>query len=210
MTIRPLVAVLVTFLATGCANPINQRTAENYYAAGERAVAAGNLPLAKQSFSRALINTQIGHLGPAAESQAARKLAQILGNMCEYEDAEKTFLLAIAVEENAYGSTSPRTFPTRLELAQFNFDVGRFDRATAYYEKAFAVGGPILEAGDPLSYARLLDDYALALASVGNAKAANDANTKAASMRDRAKGPSAGVVKLPSEYVPYPKSCARQ
>jgi tetratricopeptide (TPR) repeat protein len=199
--------VLSATLLVGCANPVNQRTAERYYATGEQALAVGNLPLAKESFSRAVINAQIGHLGPAAEAQAARKLAQVLGNMCEYNDAEKAFLLAISSEEAAFGAQSARTFPTRGEIAQFNFDIGRFDRAVTYYEKAFAVGAPLLEARDPLSYARLLDDYAIALDKTGNVAGAADAKAKATTLRAKTAGPGAGVAKSAADYVPYPKSC---
>jgi tetratricopeptide (TPR) repeat protein len=200
------VVVLAGTLAA-CANPINQRTAENYYAAGERALAAGNLPLAKQNYSRALVNAEIGHLGPAAEAQAASKLAQVLGNMCEYDDAEKTFLRALSTEETTFGATSPRTFVTRVELAQFNFDVGRYEKAVIFFEKAFASAGSLLESRDPISYAALMDDYSISLRQTGKLQAAAEATAKATALRNSAKGPSPGAVK--SDYVSYPKSCPK-
>ena len=199
--------VLLTVLLAACANPINQRTAENYYVAGERALAARNLPLAKQNFSRALINTKIGNLGPAAEAQAASKLALVLGNMCEYDDAEKTFLQAISAEETAFGANSPRTLITRVELAQFNFDVGRYEKAAIFFDKAFASGGSLLESRDPIGYAALLDDYATSLRQTGKLQAAAEASAKATGLRDNAKSPSVGAVK--SDYVPYPRSCPK-
>jgi tetratricopeptide (TPR) repeat protein len=202
-----LVTFALIIALTACANPINQRTAENYYAAGERAIAAGDLPLAKQNFSRALLNAQLGHMGPAAEAQAASRLARVLGNMCDYDGAEKTFLQALAAEETAFGTTSPRTLPTRVELAQLNFDIGRYEKAAAYFDKAFAVGGSLLESRDPTSYALLLDDYATSLSQTGRSQAATDARAKASSLRQGSKAPSAGAVK--SDYVPYPKSCPK-
>ena len=204
---RLVSVICLAGILTACANPINQRTAENYYVAGERALTAGDLPLAKQNFSRALVNAEIGHLGPAAEAQAAAKLAQVLGNMCEYDDAEKTFLRALSAEEAAFGANSPRTFVTRMELAQFNFDVGRYEKAAMYFEKAFANGGPLLESRDPTSYAALVDDYAVSLRQTGKLQAAAEATAKANTLRSSAKGPSAGVVK--TDYVPYPKSCKK-
>jgi len=200
-----LIATVLVGILTACANPINQRTAEKYYAAGERALAAGDLPLAKQDFSRALVNAQIGHLGPGAEAQAAMKLAQVLGNMCEYDAAEQTFLQAISVQEAAFGASSPRTFPARIELAQLNFDVGRYEKAVTYFEKAFAVGGSLIESRSPINYALVLDDYSTALARTGREQAAAEANAKASAVRTAGKVSSPGVVA--SEYVPYPKSC---
>ena len=203
---RNVLVILTVFLAA-CANPINQRTAENYYAAGQQALVAGNLPLAKQNFSRALTNTEIGHLGPAAEAQAAFKLAQTLGNMCEYDDAEKLFLRVLSAQEQAFGGTSPRAFGTRVELAQFNFDIGRYDRAVPYFEKAFANGGLLLESRDPIGYAALLDDYSTSLRGTGKVQAAAEASAKASALRNGAKGPNVGAVR--SDYVPYPKSCSK-
>jgi tetratricopeptide (TPR) repeat protein len=206
MSRRVSIVVFIGFLAA-CANPLNQRTAENYFAAGERALAAGNLPLAKQNYSRALVNAEIGRLGPAAEAQAASKLAQVLGNLCEYDDAEKMFLRALSAQEAAFGATSARTLVTRVELAQFNFDIGRHEKAVIFYESAFANGGSLLESHDPTSYATLIDDYAISLAQTGKPQRAAEATAKATALRANAKSPSAGVVT--SSYVPYPKSCPK-
>jgi tetratricopeptide (TPR) repeat protein len=133
------------------------------------------------------------------------KLAQVLGNMCEYDAAEQTFLQAISAQEVAFGVNSPRTFPARIELAQFNFDVGRYEKAVTYFEKAFAAGGSLIEPRDPVNYALMLDDYATALARTGREQAAAEAKAKASAVRTAGKVSSPGVVA--SEYVPYPKSC---
>ena len=199
--------LFVACAIAGCANPLNQHTAENYYREGERALQAGNLPLAKRDFSRALINAQLGHMGPAAEAQAAKKLAQVLGNMCEYDEAEQSFLQAITAEELAFPAVPLRTFPTRVELAQFNFDIERYDRAVLYYEKALPIGAPVLERKDPLRLALLFDDYSVALSKVGKSGEAADAKANASSLRANAQGQSAGVAKSAADYAPYPKSC---
>jgi tetratricopeptide (TPR) repeat protein len=201
---KHLAVVLVATTLAACANPINQRTAENYYAAGERALALGNLPLAKQNFSRSMINTEIGHLGPAATGEAATKLAQVLGNLCEYDAAESIFLKAVASLEAAYGANGRRTVTTRMELAQFNFDIGRYEKALAHFDRAIADGGPALESASPKNYALMLDDYATAATHIGRSQAASEAAAKAAKIRQSAAASGA----LPKEeYVRYPKSC---
>jgi len=204
---RTIVAFSTAFLLAACANPINQRTAQTYYAVGERALTAGDLPLAKQSFSRALINARIGNLGPAAESQAAMKLGQVLGNLCEYEEAGRAFLDAFKADEVAYGSGSWQSFPAYVAIAQLDFDIGRYKQAATYYERAFAVGGTRLERADPISYSRLLDDYAVALGQSGSPALAAAAKSKANGLRATAKGPGPGIVQSSVDYVPYPKSC---
>lgn len=202
-----VIAVILGVVLAACANPVNQRTAERYYAAGERALDAGALPVAKENFSRALVNAKIGRLGPVAESEAAFKLAQVLGNMCEYDEAESMFLQALASQETAFGVSSLRTVPTRIELAQFNFDVGRYEKATKYFERAFEVGGEMLGRADPSGYARLLDDYSVAQERAGNNAAAAEAKSKARAFRANIQSSGPSLVKAGPDYVPYPKSC---
>ena len=204
---RLVIAVIFATVLAGCANPINQRTAEKYYAAGERALASGALPVAKENFSLALVNAKIGRLGPIAEAEAASKLAQVHGNMCEYDEAESMFLQALAAEEAAFGANSPRTVPTRVELAQFTFDIGRYQKATNYFEKAFEVGGDILGRTDRRGYARLLDDYSVALERSGNNTAAAEVQSKARTLRAGAQSSGPSLVNAGADYVPYPKSC---
>lgn len=202
---RLLQMLVVSALLAACANPLNEHTARRYYAAGEQATRAGNLPLARENYRRALINAQIGHLGPEAEADAAGKLARIQGNLCEHDEAEKTFLYALEAQEKAYGKDSPRTLGPRLELAQLAFDIGRFEKATGYFEKAFAVGGSVLESRMALGYADLLEDYATALSNSGRSADAETARARAHSLKQR--GGSQGGVKSRTDYVPYPKTC---
>jgi tetratricopeptide (TPR) repeat protein len=207
MRLRILTMLLTAFAVSACANPLNERTAHRYYDAGERAFATGNLPLAKENFSRALINARLGHMGPKAEVQVLKQLGRTLGNMCEQDEAEKAFLAALAIEEKENGDNLVPTFPTKLELAQFSFDTGRFEKATDYFARAFAAAGKILEEKDPISIAVLLDDYAKALSRTGNTAGASDARARAQALRAANPAMKSRVVKTGSDYVPYPKSC---
>ena len=196
---------LVLGLLAACANPVNEHTAKRYYAAGEQAAKAGNLPLARENYRRALINAQIGHLGPEAEADAAGKLARIQGNLCEHDEAEKTFLYALGAQERAFGPDSPRTLGLRLELAQLAFDIGKFEKAAGYFEKAFSVGGSVLQSRMASGYADLLEDYATALSSSGRSAEAESARARAHSLKQS--GGSQGGIKSRSDYIPYPKTC---
>jgi tetratricopeptide (TPR) repeat protein len=190
-----------------CANPINQNTAQRYYAAGEAALRAGDLITARENFRRALINAQVGNLGSDAESQAAYKLARVQGNLCEYDNADKTFQYALDAQVKRTGENSPLTFPLRVELAQLSFDTGHFDKAVGYFDKAFAVGGKTLETSMQTGYADLLDDYAVALAAIRNTALADSVRARSNAVRQSASGSTQGAVKSKSEYVPYPKTC---
>ena len=205
MRLLPLLGITAALLV-GCANPINERTAQNYWAAGEEALRSGNLPLARENFRRTLINVQVGNLGPVYEAQAAAKLARVEGNLCEYEEADKTFQYALSSKMKAVGENSPATFPLRIELAQLSFDTGHFNKSIEYFERAFAVGGSTLESKDPADYAAMLDDYATALASTGKPAEAELARARSSALRKSA-GAMPSNSKGKSDYVPYPKSC---
>lgn len=196
--------LLIALLLFGCANPINRRTAQIYYTAGEQALAAGDLALAKRNFQRALVNAQLGHLGPAAEAEVGAKLARVMGNLCEHDAAEQMFLRTIDGYQEA---RSYKAATARLELAQFSYDVGRYEKATGYFDEAFRVAGDLLEQGDPVGYAEFLRDYADALHQLGRADAAEAARRKAAGLQANTGGSKPVAVKMASEYVRYPKSC---
>ena len=202
---RSPVAAVAAFVLASCATPVNVnlRTAIDYSAAGDRAMASGDLVLAKQNYERALASTQMGRVGPAAQAAVAGKLGRVLGNLCEHDQAEKTFLLAVNAEDAAYGTRSVAALNARVELAQHSFDIERYADAAAYYEHAFATAGTFLENRDPQGTALLLQDYATALRKSGKGDAADAAATKAASLATRTGiGP---VVRR--DYIRYPKTC---
>lgn len=202
-----LLTILAASLISGCANPVNKYTARRYYNAGLEAERTGNLAAARENYRRALINAQIGLLGPESEADAAGKLARIQGNLCEHDEAEKTFLFALEAKEKAFGKNDFRTFPTRLELAQFTFDIGKFDKAVTYYEKAFEIGGSQIEISMPQGYADVLGEYAIALAKVGRTTDSDKAMVRAKLLRSRAGEGTQGAIKTRDNYVSYPKTC---
>lgn len=204
LSARHFLPALCFFVSvSACANPINRETSRRYFMEAEKAMVAGDLQAAKVGYSRALLNARLGDVPPAAEAGLAQKLARVLGNLCEREEAEKTFLEAVAAAEKVAGTESPRTFPLRVELAQFTFDTDQFGKAVGYFEKAFAVGEAILSEKQPVAMAQLIDDYAVALENSGKALEAQEAKKKAVALRER--GGESSVVK--KDYVPYPKTC---
>jgi tetratricopeptide (TPR) repeat protein len=202
---RKILTLVFALLISGCANPINQRTANNYFIEGESAMQQGNLPHAREMFSRALINARIGHLGPEAEGQVLAKLGRVYGNMCQPDDAEKAFSESISKYSKAYGENSTRLFPLKLELAQHTYDVGRYEKAVTYFDQAFPFGAEILEQVDPAGYAAVMKDYADALSKTGKTEQAKAALVKAST--SESKVGFAKVSKNAAEYVRYPTQC---
>ncbi|NOT66322.1 MAG: tetratricopeptide repeat protein [Methylotenera sp.] len=202
---RKSLLLVFALLISGCANPINQRTANNYFIEGESAMQQGNLPHAREMFSRALINARIGHLGPEAEGQVLAKLGRVYGNMCQPDDAEKAFSESISQYSKAYGENSTRLFPLKLELAQHAYDVGRYEKAVTYFDQAFPFGAEMFEQADPAGYSAVMKDYADALSKTGKAEQAKAVLAKAST--SESKVGSAKVSKNSAEYVRYPTQC---
>lgn len=204
MTLRLVCCLALATTLTGCAAPINRHTATNYYQAGETAISQGNLAYAHEMFTRALINARLGNMGPGAEGQVLVKLGRVYGNMCQYDAAENAFTEAISAYSKAYGESSAYTFLARMELAQFSYDIGRYEKAVAYYEQAFPLGVSVIEKGDPAGYVDVMTDYADALSKTGQLQKSNEALTKASALEGKE-----GAAKITKgvKYVRYPSSC---
>jgi tetratricopeptide (TPR) repeat protein len=198
--------ISVVLALAGCANPINQHTATNYYQSGEAALANHDYLTAKESFRRALINARLGHMGPEAEGQVLMKLDRVLGNLCEHDQAEEAFSEAVKAYDKAYGDHSPRTFVARGELAQHSYDIGHYANAVRYFRDALPLGEEMLEAKDPVGYSYVLDDYADALARVGDTTDSSRIAAKATALR--AKVSSTTAVKG-NDYTRYPRECKK-
>jgi tetratricopeptide (TPR) repeat protein len=188
----------------GCANPINQHTAKNYYQAGEAAMAKQNFLAAKELFQRALINTRLGHMGPEAEGLVLGKLGRVLGNMCEHGKAEEALSEAVKAHDQAYGDHSLRTYIARAELAQHSYDIGHYANAVRYFQDALPLFEQVLEAKDPTGFSYVLDDYADALARVGRTADSTRIAARATTLRAKTSSPSA--IKG-DDYIRYPREC---
>lgn len=197
-----LCGLVIVASLSACANPLNRHTYGTYIAAGDQAAERGDLQLAKKNYSRAVQNAWVGHLSAQETANALFKYARILGNLCEHTEAEKWFIEANKSNEEANGPGSEKTYVTLAEIGQLNYDIGRYERAIPYFEKALAVAEKYqLDTKYPASFADVYADYADALKQTGNNEKAKQALGKAASLKKT-------QVKNPEPaYTRYPKSC---
>lgn len=199
---KKVISIFLLALAlASCANPINRRTYQNYMVAGDQAAMRGDLQLAKQNYSRALANVKLGNLGPEAEAMALFRKARVLGNLCEQDEAEKTFIEANRLNEETKGVGSEATYVSVVEIGQFNYDIGRYEKAVPYFDKALAIAEKYgLDNKYPSSFSDVYTDYSDALKKTGNSAKANAMSAKAAALK-------AKVTKKEPEYTRYPKTC---
>lgn len=81
-------ALLALALLSACANPINRVTSDNYAETCSIAEDNGKLDVAEQACYRALVNVDLGNLGPELKSQRLYNLGRIKQRLSKYSEAE--------------------------------------------------------------------------------------------------------------------------
>ena len=200
---RTSLFVLLLFFSGSilAANPVNLRTAQHYYQQGQQAEARKDYQAARIAYSRALLNAKLGEAPPAATSMLTYNLGRMEGYACNFSEAERLILDALAQEEKLSGPSSGLTSMRLLELARLNFDRGLYSQSLTYFERGVsAVEKLDIESSDPSGFALVLDDWAKALKESGEEEKAQGVLKRATSIRDRNPGKRPGFV--PARYSP--------
>ena len=166
---RPVAAAFVTIFVFGCANPINQNTAENYHELGSQAEDVGNYELAEEYYGRALWNAEMGQSPDSGLSMVSYNLGRVKGYLCKYDEAEELLLDALRLEEEASNPETGLVSMRLFELARLNAAWMRFDKALSYYARAISIVRKLdIETSDPIGFSYVLADYSELLESSGN------------------------------------------
>lgn len=196
-----LFVALFSFSLTACVSPISQGIYVKYMKEGDFAAQLGDLQFAKKDYQRALEYARSGNLPPHAEIVALFRHARILGNLCEHNEAEKSFVEANRLNEKMMGVGSEATYPTVIEIGQFNYDIGRYEKAVSYFEQATAIAEKYgIDKKFAASISGVYTDYADALTRIGEKDKAKIASQKASALKMKAG-------KEAPEYNRYPMSC---
>lgn len=208
--------LVIFFLAVAlasCVNPINQHTAAKYHSWGHDAEQAGNYTLAELNYERALANARLGHSPDAGISMAMYNLGRVKGYLCKYDEAEQLLAEALKIEEKVTGPESGITTMRLFELAHLHFDRERYAASLSYFSRAIPVVKKLgVESSDPIAFADVLDQYAIALGKTGHSTEGTDRKREADVLRAKYPGKTAGFkpisykqqcqTKLPSSSMP--------
>jgi len=141
----------------GCAAHINKKNAEKYHEWGTQAEQKGDFKLAKQNYSRALINARMGNSPKSGISMVTYNLGRVTGYLCDYEESEKLLLDSLRLEEEAIGPESGLTSMRLLELARLNYDQGHFQKAIPYFSRGVSIVEKLdIENSDPIGFSDVL------------------------------------------------------
>ncbi len=137
MKFKKLIVLSVVVSAGGCANPINQVTADNYQQTCFAAEHNGNLLVAEEACGRALTNVAWGNLGPAEQSQKQYNLARIKRQLAKFPEAEELMKQSLAIEESL-PSPSPLRIGRRLvELSASLAGQEKWKEGAPYLTRAY-------------------------------------------------------------------------
>jgi tetratricopeptide (TPR) repeat protein len=190
----------------GCANPVNQRTAMNYFEWGLKAEAARDYPLAERNYYRALVNAQVGHSPDEGVSAAMYKLGTMKAHLCKYEEAEKLLLESLALQEKATGPENEETAVRLFVLGTFYSNHKQYESSLPYYQRFFSIVKKLgLETRDPIAISNALKEYSYALEKAGHEAEAKNVREEAEELRRNNPGKKTDAV-IPRYNCPPPRA----
>lgn len=171
---------------------------------GNIAYERGDYVQAKESFASALqLATQQNWKPHIATAKYG--LGRSLGQLCQFGEAEKYLLEAANLESEISGAKGIHLSQDYFELARLYYDYGKFDKSVPYFQKAIPLAEELrVGSSDPIGYANVLEDYAIALSKVGDANQAKAIEQRIATLRQSNPGKSAGfkIVRFNPQCAP--------
>ena len=178
------ISLCVPVALTACVSAINQNNADRYYEAGLHAEGAKNWPLARQNYSRALVNARSGGAAMDYVSALTYNLGRATGYSCDYAQAESLLIESAALEQALPKPSVGNLTKRWSELGRLNFDQGKFKESAAWLAQAMSelvrLGVP---EDDPIGFARFLEDTALAFERSSDVSRAETLRSRADALR---------------------------
>lgn len=162
LNIYLLIAACHFLLLSGCANPINQATADRYSQTCSTAMQDGRLELAEEACRRALINVDMGHLGDKERSQKLYNYAMTKKRLAKFEEAGDLYIQALEIEERQEKPSNEKIGRRLAEIAVVYWGQGRFEEGLPYVERLLPLADQYI-GNERKTIATLLGNYADAL-----------------------------------------------
>jgi tetratricopeptide (TPR) repeat protein len=132
--IRLAILSMILIGVAGCANPLNRATYDRYWEQGGAAEHAGQLGVAEQAYYRALVNVDIGNLGPLLKAQALYNLGRIKRRVAKFAEAEDLLKQSLALDEKILTPDDLDADRCRVELAVVFAAQEKWEEGSGYLE----------------------------------------------------------------------------
>jgi tetratricopeptide (TPR) repeat protein len=181
MRIRSLLALLASSFVVGCANPVNRATSDGYAETCASAERSGRFDVAEEACYRALVNVDLGNLGPESKSQKLYNLARIKKRVGKFAEAEDLLKQSLQIEESLSGATSPQSGRRLVELAANLAAQDKWHEGADYLTLALPMADRF--SGQERSYTKvLLQTYVVELNKLGQMQLAAQFDAKAGTL----------------------------
>ena len=127
-------------------------------------------------------------------------------NLCRWPDAESALIDGVNESKKLTGSY-PRELPSLIQLAQFYFDRGEYEKSLAVYDETRKSGEAFFIKNDPIGYALLLEDQSTALEKSNKSDLAKISKEKASKLRQEYSDKKPILLKEKGTYIPIPENC---
>jgi tetratricopeptide (TPR) repeat protein len=129
------VLIFGVLLATACANPLNRATSDDYARTCAIAEDNGDLATAEQACYRALVNVDMGNLGPELKSERLYNLGRVKRKRGKAEEAEALYKESLQIEESLSGPSSEKVGRRLAELAGIYYVTKQYDKGIPLVER---------------------------------------------------------------------------
>ena len=196
---RAVLLLCLLVCISGCGNPINMKTAENYKNAGLHALDAGDWKSARMHFNRSWWNAKVGHADPRIVSELRYEYGRASGVVCEWDEAELALNESFEIDSKTNG---PLWMPL-VELERMSIAQKDYSKARGYFDKLMPILEEIsIETKDPLGYADVLDEYSLVLENTGDPAKAKEHRQRSQQLREVFQGKESNT-----DITPYGTQC---
>ena len=172
------IIILSFLIISGCANPLNRVTSDNYAEECSIAEDKGNLIVAEEACYRAMVNVDWGNLGDQLKSERTYNLARIKRRLAKFNEAEHLLKQSLEIEERLSGPSSTKI---GRRLAELSINLAAQDKwtdGTPMVERLITMADQY--SGHERSFIKeILQEYSKQLHSKGNHETANLFSTKA-------------------------------
>lgn len=169
-------------LLTGCANPINHVTSDDYAETCAVAERNGRLQVAEEACYRALVNVDWGNLGPELKSQRLYNLGRIKRRLAKFSEAEQLFKESLAIEEKLSAPSDPKIGRRLVELSVSLAGQDKWFEGAQYLERVLPVASQFT--GQERAYtAEVLNQYSKRLKTMNQAALAERFEATAVALR---------------------------
>lgn len=194
--------LFLPLMIAACVNPINLRTASEYFHAGRSNAAQDKWFNARMAFGRAWTNAQLGKADDRVTAVYAYEYGRSSGVICDWIEAERGLKSAFELDEKMGGPIHM----SLVELARMYHAKGDLAMSQMYFQKAKQVLDNLqADTRDSIGYANILNEYAEVLSAQGKLSEANALTKRELEIRSVFKDR-----KSSHDQTPYGKHCDQQ